>query len=324
MRIRGSIAALLTTFSCACATTTFVDSSGSATGFRWYDPKPYLLVKRAEVSGAVLESTVEILPDLERPQFVTQQAGLGSSKFKVATKNGVLTEFSQNTTDAGPATLNKLGDAFKAFAEHEFKTFKERQELRAANAPPTSEEVALEAAGVAEMVGRLDLFEWMQLEAAGGDPTPDPIPSLTAALKIAREALEVLAACLGRDCGEKPCDCDSERTAAQQAVAAAERQATIDSLRPDIDDRALEKRIVRIGEELRRILPGLAPRKPTDPKVEKLGEVAIRYELYEMVVCEGRVVDLVPVPPEQVCRIVSAACGGGAVDECLLPICVPK
>lgn len=123
------ICALILTPACSSARVT--DANGKTTGYVWYDPKPYLLVKRsAGKSKAILESSVVILPDLSKPQYAVHQAGLGKGNLTVKTMNGVLTEFSTGSTDRIPDSIGKLSEKFKAFAEYELTAREARDTLR--------------------------------------------------------------------------------------------------------------------------------------------------------------------------------------------------
>lgn len=85
-------------------------------GFRYHDPKPYLLVTRSTATDEVISVQKLILPDTspEGTHYVAQMPGIGATGFTVETTNGVLKTLTTSTDSQAAATANTTAAGLKS------------------------------------------------------------------------------------------------------------------------------------------------------------------------------------------------------------------
>lgn len=80
----------------------------SASGLRVYSARPYLLVERNTDKDKPAKTTVVMLPDLSRPQYLVVKPGIGSNELKLAIENGCLSSYGITTESDIPETINAI------------------------------------------------------------------------------------------------------------------------------------------------------------------------------------------------------------------------
>lgn len=94
----------------SCAPVKFYSNSAltESTGLKYYTVKPYLLVERDLVSSAVVKATVIYLPDLENPQYMVINDGLGSRKVDLKLMDGSINTFGLTSDPKIAETIEAL------------------------------------------------------------------------------------------------------------------------------------------------------------------------------------------------------------------------
>lgn len=94
----------------SCAPVKFYSNSAltESTGLKYYTVKPYLLVEREVVSSAVVKATVIYLPDLENPQYMVINDGLGSRKVDLKLMDGSINTFGLTSDPKIAETIEAL------------------------------------------------------------------------------------------------------------------------------------------------------------------------------------------------------------------------
>lgn len=90
---------------------------GEETGFKFYTPKPYLLVGRGPADKPI-EISVKYLPDLDRPLYAKARPGwLGSTSLAmVFSESGAMTSFNQTTDTKANEMVTALGGFLTSLA----------------------------------------------------------------------------------------------------------------------------------------------------------------------------------------------------------------
>lgn len=104
----------------ACARLAVYDNpqlAGSETGIRFYTAKPYILVSETGKGDKPLDVSVVYLPDMDKPQYVQAQSGVGMGKLSMEFSNSILTKFGQETDTKIPELIKEVGGLAKSLAE---------------------------------------------------------------------------------------------------------------------------------------------------------------------------------------------------------------
>ena len=114
---------------------------GKETGFKFYTPKPYLLVGRVAADKPV-EISVKYLPDLNRPLYAKARPGwLGSTALSMTfSETGTLTTFNQTTDTKANEMVTALGGFLTSVATAN----KTNREARLAELAPDAGKIAPE------------------------------------------------------------------------------------------------------------------------------------------------------------------------------------
>ena len=121
---------------CACAQTRVYrdERVSQQTGVRFYDPKPYLAVKRDAICPQKVQASLLLLPDLEHPRYVREKAGAGTSSYKLTLVGGMLAEFTQGLDSKIAENLN---DANKGITPL-LQSLLDLETQRVTHAPPAA------------------------------------------------------------------------------------------------------------------------------------------------------------------------------------------
>ena len=97
--------------SIGCAKLEFYDNeklTGTPTGIKFYQPKPYLLVVRTDKSDKPIEVSITYLPDYSKPTYVKLESGWGNAELSLSMENGILKSVGQKTDTKIPETITAL------------------------------------------------------------------------------------------------------------------------------------------------------------------------------------------------------------------------
>jgi hypothetical protein len=113
MRAHRTVALFLCILAAGCARIEVYSDplmKGEETGFKFYAPKPYLLVGRGEADKPV-EISIKYLPDLTRPLYAKARPGwIGSSTLSMTfLESGTLSTFNQTTDTKATEMVTALG-----------------------------------------------------------------------------------------------------------------------------------------------------------------------------------------------------------------------
>jgi hypothetical protein len=78
-------------------------------GLKYYPVKPYLQVERETVNNTIVKAMILYLPDLENPQFIALNDGLGSKKLDLKLTDGSINTF-------GMESDPKIAETITAFS----------------------------------------------------------------------------------------------------------------------------------------------------------------------------------------------------------------
>jgi hypothetical protein len=154
-----------------CAHTSFYSDEAlkKETGFRYYAPKPYLLVQRTGAKDKPVDISIVYLPDFAQPQFAKPHPGWGSSDFSLALSNGIATQVGEKLDSKGPETITALagvatsvGGLAKALAD----AGRVRAETAGLREEGASMEARLKAAALLKSASKV-LTEYVDYRASG-------------------------------------------------------------------------------------------------------------------------------------------------------------
>jgi hypothetical protein len=265
-----------------CAHTSFYSDEAlkKETGFRYYAPKPYLLVQRTGAKDKPVDISIVYLPNLMQPQFAKPHAGWGSSDFSLALSNGIATQVGQKLDSKGPETITALasvatsvGGLAKALAD----AGKVRAETAGLREEGASVEVRFKAAALLKSASTV-LTEYASYGASGAQGLITPTQRATAtdaAKRLAEDAVRL------EDPHEKAPE-DAVVADVKKTLADLEKLA-VQASPNDIDGSRLAGRVTAITGDLKEVVK-LLNSEPARPD----------FEIYEIVQSDGRTT-LVPV-----------------------------
>lgn len=94
----------------SCSPVKFYSDSGltKSSGLKYYTVKPYVLIERDPATNNVVKASVLYMPDLEHPNFMAINSGMGARKIDVKLSEGSINTFGLTSEDKISESIEAL------------------------------------------------------------------------------------------------------------------------------------------------------------------------------------------------------------------------